>query len=123
MICIGHCPQQEDKNCSSSHNGRHTTATIAECKQSPGESKEAGLPDYDHPLSEVRRHHKYMLRQRCTNYMKRDNFYKQIMDADSGNQKLFHKLIARQRKSYTNHDGELVADGETGLATPLTYPS
>ncbi len=55
--------------------------------------------------------------------MKRDNLYKQIMDADSGNQKLFHKLIARLRKSYTNHDGELVADGETGLATPLTYPS
>ncbi len=55
--------------------------------------------------------------------MKRDNLYKQIIDADSGNHKLFNKLIALLRKSYTNHDGELVADDETGLATPLTYPS
>ncbi len=55
--------------------------------------------------------------------MKRDNMYKQIMDADSGNQKLFNKLIGLLKKSCTNHDGELVADDETGLATPLTYPS
>ncbi len=45
------------------------------------------------------------------------------MDADSGKQKLFHKLIAQLKKSYTNQDGELVADDETGLATPLTYPN
>ncbi len=47
--------------------------------------------------------------------MKRDNLYKQIMDADSDNQKLFNKLIALLRKAYTNHNGELVADDETGL--------
>ncbi len=51
--------------------------------------------------------------------MKRDNPYKPIIDADSGNQKLFHKLIARLRNSYTNHGDELVTDGKTGLATPL----
>ncbi len=51
--------------------------------------------------------------------MKKDNLYKQIIDADNGNQKLFHKLIGR----LLHHDGELVANGETGLTTQLINPS
>ena len=113
---------------------------VANSKQSLHRWREAGCPKGPHPLYRDREDAKKALRSalRRQDHHNRIRFFTRITDASSSDQKLFHQLIRRQRKSKTDqsltlkHNGKLVSDQEElltlwmahfeHLGTPLENP-